>query len=160
MLELEKIPEALQGDLRVGRCRLEQAFAGTAVSSTEAWALLPAGGSGMVTLSDEIVRFDPRHRNRLIVDAEVTEGDSTVVLRMDGTTWRAWRWTESAGDSHYFVEREYRSTEPVPSGEPSLLVYRHYWALEPDSGAIAPGTQDLRVWKPVGARFVGFKGEN
>ena len=157
MLDLENLPAVLQGDVRIGRCRLDQATAGTASSSAEAWDLLPAGGTGVVTLSDDVVRFSPSHRNSLLVDAEVVLDNSTVILRMDGGTWRAWRWTEEAGDSHCFVEREYRSTERGTLGEPPLLVYRHYWGLEPDSGALEPGAGEIRVWKPLGARFVGFK---
>jgi len=122
---------------------------GSATTIEEAWKLLPAAGSGVVVLADDIVRFDPAKRTGPLLEADVTDGASTVVLRQDGSQWRAWRWVEGPGDSHRYREHEYLSSEATDN---RLLIYRQYWERVADDG--------LMIWTPVGARFCGFKEDN
>lgn len=149
MLDFSHIPE-----VEVGTCSLQCSPAGTASTPEEAWRLLPARGQGVVVLADRILDLESSAREGLIVEAEAFEPGCTTVLRMDGGVWRAWRWAESAGDSHRYVERRYRSSRPVAQGEPPHLVYRHYWTRVEDPGLEPP----VAVWQPIGARLVGFEG--
>lgn len=137
-------------DYERGSCSLDVKSLGKARTVEEAWKLLPSSGSGVVVLADRIVRFDPNARSGLLVEAEVYEGSSTTVLRMSGgKVWRAWRWGESEGDSHRYVERAFRSSEP---GErPPELIYRQYWSRQDEDG--------VGVWRPIGSRFCGFREE-
>lgn len=154
MLDLKKLPEVQSGDLQVGSCALSCTLLGTASTPQEAWALLPAEGRGVVVLADRVVSFEASDRRGLIVEAEVVGPDGTTLLRMDGPTWRAWKWAEGAGDSHRYLERRFRSSQPVVGGDPPHLVYRQYWTLLQEEGAA-----DVAVWQPVGSCLVGFEEE-
>lgn len=135
-------------DVTCGQCSLVVEQVGVTESLEQAWSFLPDRGQGVVVLADRIERFSPGERSGLLVEAEVTVGDETLVLRMDGgRSWRAWRWMERPGESHLYVERDYLSSEPRAAG--SLLKYRQYWSK-------VPGADDIQVWRPMGARFCGF----
>lgn len=148
MQGLMTIPGVENGDLREGTCDLEITPLPDASTVAEAWSRLPAEGCGVVVLSDRIARFDPTRREGLLVEAEVMNDQTTTIIRMDGGVWRAWRWVEKSGTSHRYVERDFRSSEPVV--DPPHLTYRHYWSLQDDDYGI-------KVWRPVGARFCGFQ---
>lgn len=154
-LGLDKIPPVAQGDVRISFTGLSITPLGRAESLEAAWALLPAKGTGVVTLADRITRFDPAARSGLLVEADVAEdATTTVVLRADGDSWRAWRWTETIGTDHCAVERMYLSTEQA-GGQAPGLVYRQYWTLQPRTWEA--GDPEVKVWAPIGARFCGFE---
>lgn len=147
MLSLDEIPAFKQNDLSWGTCKLEITLLDEAKTLDEAWNLLPADGKGVITLADAVRRYGPKKREGLLLDAEVVHGDQTIIVRSQGSNWSGWRWTETKGDSHRYVEYAFLSSEP--GSKPPLLVYRQYWAKLPDG--------ELQVWQPIGARFCGFQ---
>ncbi len=128
-------------------CSLKRERTGSTSKQEEAWRFLPSDGQGVVVLSDAVRRFKPGVSEGLLVEADVTQGSMTTLVRMSPDGWQAWQWRETDGSSHCYVERDYLSSEPSRDA-PSLLRYRHYWTLEEDDG--------IRVWHPVGSRFCGF----
>lgn len=139
-----------KGLLSWGHCELEIKALPAAHSLEEAWKLLPDAGSGVITLADRVLRFDPAKRAGLLIEAEVVGAGSTTKVRLDGPLWKAWRWTEteSKDGAYRYVEYSFLSTEP--GKRPDRLVYRQYWRKEPAQDGIL-------VWQPVGSRFCGFK---
>jgi len=151
MPDVKEVPQIGESPDSVGPCRLTVTPRGEASTPADAWALLPSKGTGIVTLSDRVVRFDAHDRAGLIIDADVVDGDTTTILRMSGNTWRAWEWKEEPGTTHRRLQLTYQSTETISSTPAPALRYRQYWELQPDEG--------IEVWQPVGSRFCGFKEE-
>ncbi|MFA7481767.1 MAG: hypothetical protein WC314_14765 [Vulcanimicrobiota bacterium] len=147
MLSLDDIPPFQQKDLSWGLCGLEITRLNGAASVEEAWQLLPDTCEGVVTLADAVRRYNPKKREGLLLDAEVVDGQQTTVVRSQGLSWSGWRWEETKGDSHRYVEYTFLSSEP--GTKPPHLIYRQYWTKQADG--------DLQVWQPVGARFCGFR---
>lgn len=156
MLDFAKMPEVQAGDLAVGSCELRCARIGTASTFADAWALLPSEGRGVVVLADRVVAFEESPREGRIIEAEVVGADGTTLLRMDGGTWTAWRWTEGPGTTHRYIERRFRSSRPAPGGHPPHFVYRQYWTRCPETGS----SPEVAVWQPLGACLVGFEEES
>ncbi len=149
MLRTQDIPLfANQGILRDGTCSLTIAKIESAGTLEEAWKILPDEGTGVVVLSDRIVRYDPKKRNGLLVDAEVVKDNVTTILRSRGLQWQAWTWEEDAGDSHRYVEFRFLSSEP--GKKPPDQLYRQYWTKTPSDDGV-------EVWQPIGSRFCGFQ---
>lgn len=117
-----------------------------ALSVETAWALLPASGEGWVCLTDGVRRFEPGWRNGVLLDAEVADGASTVVLRHQDGVWRAWTWHERPGTTHRAVRRVFLSSAPSDGGQVPRMEYATYWKQETDDDGI-------QVWNPVGSRF-------
>ncbi len=151
---LKELPPLAKGDVKAELCTLETEPLPRVTSLPEAWNLLPAEGQGVVTLAGEVVRFDASRREGLLVEADVVNGNETVILRSDGDGWLAWRQVEGKGDTHVFVERRYMSCERGHEGSP--LLYRQYYT-RCARGWEADGSDAVEVWTPVGARFCGFK---
>lgn len=149
MLTLENLPAFTEHGLSLGTCSLKTELVGEATSLEAAWKLLPDQGEGYVVCADANRRFQTNHRKGLLLEAEVSSGNSTLLLRSHGANWRAWRWAESPGDTHRWVEHTFLSSEP--SAAPARILYRQYWTLQDELG--------LPVWRPVGARFCGFAKE-
>lgn len=147
MLNLENIPAVNHGDLKVGQCRLEITPLGQVSQLAEAWGLLPEVGEGVVVCADTISRFAPTKRSGLLLEADVADGRQTTVLRSVGQQWMAWRWVESEGDTHRYVEHTFLSSEQSKGAD--HIIYRQYWALQDDQG--------LKIWQPIGSRFCGFR---
>lgn len=143
---LENLPAFKTGDLSCGLCELLIQPIGRVSTVEEAWKLLPAQGEGYVVCADENRRFDPKARVGWLMEAEVCDGQSTTILRSDGVGWSAWRWSERAGNSHRWVQHTFLSSEP--GSNRSHILYRQYWTLREE--------HQLKVWRPIGARFCGF----
>ncbi len=146
MLTIDQIPAFANGDLSWGSCSLEIERLPPATNLREAWALLPPGGTGVVVRADSIQRYAADTRSGLLLEAEVVVGTETTNVRASGQKWMCWKWKESPGSSHRFVEHIFLSSEPGKS--PPCLRYREYWQLGVDN--------DIQIWKPLGARFCGF----
>jgi len=114
----------------------------------EAWSWLPDRGEGIVVLADKVARYDPLRRTGLLLEADVSTADATVRLRLIEGSWQAWTWTQSDGDTHLYADTRVLSSESGSDGRGGCLVYRRYWTREEEDG--------VRVWKPCGARFLGF----
>lgn len=155
-LQLENVPAIKERDVHVFFSGLNVEPLGRVESLEAAWALLPASGSGVLTLADRVTRFNPATRSGLLLEADVCNGRSTTMLRSDGDGWRGWRWTETDGESHYVVERTYVSSETTDGTAPGL-VYRQYWKQQERSWD-AGGGDGVAVWTPIGTRFCGFEG--
>lgn len=95
---------------------------------TSSEGCLPAG----VPLSGEFVR------------TEVGDGSASVHLRQVQGGWKAWELRQGPGDSHRVEEHEYLSTE---AGR--RLRYLRYWEARTEHG--------ISVWRPVAARFAGWR---
>lgn len=149
MLKLEDIPAFGKDGLRHDTCSLAVTPLGTATTLKEAWSFLPSSGEGVLVLADRVVRFSPSLHDGLLLDADVVTGNETVVVRASGAQWKAWKWTESEGDSHRYVEHTFLSSEPSEQRKPPDLLYRQYWEQRDDDG--------IKVWQPVGSRFCGFQ---
>lgn len=144
MLSLETIP-----NVSAGTCGLTVQFLGEVNEIAAAWKLLPETGEGVVVCADSVRRYDPSQRTGLLLDAEVVNDSATTILRSLGASWKAWRWSETSGSSHRYVEHIFLSSEP---GRKALnQIYRQYWARQEESG--------IQVWRPLGARFCGFASE-
>lgn len=146
MLTLENLPAFKEHGLSLGSCSLQIQLLGEATTLDAAWKLLPDHGEGYVVCADSNRRFQPDQKRGLLMEAEVCHRGSTTMLRSDGSRWKAWKWEESPGDTHRWVEHTFLSSEPGTA--PSPLRYRQYWTLQEELG--------LPVWRPVGARFCGF----
>jgi hypothetical protein len=147
MLSLSEIPVFKLKDLTHGVCGLTVAPLGSAENLPAAWALLPESGEGVVVCADHIRRFRAGEKSGLLLDADVSQGSSTTILRSSDTAWQGWLWSEVPGDDHRYVEHIFVSSEPGKA--PPNLVYRQYWQLKEDDG--------IQVWAPVGSRFCGFQ---
>lgn len=111
------------------------------------WAALPAGGSGYVVFADAVETLPLRSRSgEPFLEAEVSEGRSTIRVQLRDGAWHAWTWRESDGTSHEYVEEHFATPNNTPQGGAR---YRTYWTRQ-DAG------DGVLVWQPVGARFVGF----
>jgi len=143
---LRQIESFKQGDLDLGQSSLKVEALGQTDSPQQAWNWLPAKGEGVVVLADRIVRYSAGKSSPLLLEAEVVEGDTTVVIRSSGGGWAGWSWTESPGQSHRYVDYRFLSSESEKSKD--CHRYRQYWTQVLD--------EDVPVWRPVGARFVGF----
>lgn len=151
MLDVSTIPGVKEGDFQVYPCGLEVKPLGRFTDEAAAWSVLPAEGSGVVVLSDSVVRYKGRSPSGLLVDADVVSGNTTVCVRLIDEAWHAWSWTELKDGAHWAVERAYLTSEP---GSSDLHIYRTYWGetQSPDNG--------IQVLQPVGSRFCGFKEQN
>jgi len=116
----------------------------------EAWEALPVRGLGWVMAPDRVTEFRPDAAHRFLA-AEVAHGPVTVHVRHDGDGWRAWRYTERVGDTHRKREHVFEGVSSRRSHPPGRLRYAEYWGLEPD-----PFDDEVTVWTPVVARFIGF----
>ena len=144
MLTLKDLPAFREYGLLLGSCNLTIRSSGEATSLEDAWNLLPDQGEGYVVCADANRRFDPDEKKGLLLEAEVCQASATTLLRSQGLRWQAWRWEESPGESHRWVEHTFLSSEA--GGAP--MRYRQYWTLQDEHG--------LQVWRPVGSRFCGF----
>lgn len=149
MLSLNDVPAVQNKVLSSGLCNLDITCLATATNLEEAWNLLPDSGVGVVTLADRLERYNPRNRAGLLLEAEISDGDTTITLRASGPIWHAWRWSEKPGDSHRWVEYRFLSSEP--GANPPRQIYRQYWKKDPI------GAEQISVWLPTGARFCGFE---
>jgi len=129
-------------------CGLDIRPFGPTDNLAEAWSWLPSDGEGIVVLADKVMRFDSQARTGWLLEADVSSGTSTIRLRMIDGAWRAWTWTQTAGDSHLFADTQVLSSESGSDGQGGCLEYRRYWVREEEDG--------VKVWKPAGARFVRF----
>lgn len=150
MLTLENLPAFDSQGLSLGECSLSIELVGAVSSLEQAWKLLPDQGQGYVVCAGENRRFASNNKQGLLLEAEVTDGSSTILLRSDGPGWKAWKWKETPGSSHRWVEQTFLSSEP--DSRPAPIRYRQYWTRQEEAG--------LQVWRPVGARFCGFVEEN
>lgn len=137
-------------DFRAKRsaCSLAIRSLGQTEVLSEAWSWLPDRGEGVVVLADRIVRFNSAARSGHLLEADVSVENRTVRLRLIDGTWHAWTWTQEDGDTHLFADVSVISSESGSDGRGGCLTYRRYWTHAEDDG--------IRVWKPVGARFLGF----
>lgn len=136
-------------DVEVSLCKLDIGEAEVAGSLAEAWALLPESGEGWVALADAVGLYDPEQRKGWLQHAEVASGATTVVLHQAVEAWRAWRWTEEAGQTHRRVTWRYHSSLVSAGGRERFMRYYTYWTQSPDD--------DIGVWQPVGSRFAGWE---
>lgn len=151
MLALESLSAFKENGLSLGVCSLTIEALGAADCLADAWKLLPDEGQGYVVCADCNRVFDPKDKEGLLLEAEVSDGrGSTTLLRSQGATWKAWKWTEQPGDTHRYVEHTFLSS--APGSRPPNLLYRQYWGRQEESG--------LQVWRPIGARFCGFSQED
>jgi len=132
-----------------GNCCLDIRLVGEAAELRDAWALLPPTGQGWVCLDDSVQAFQPGMKPGFLLNAEVTNGNSTLVLRMVGGGWKAWEWNESPGDDCRAITRSYKSSAPVERARGKNLAYRTYWKKQDDDG--------VPVWVPVGSRLIGWR---
>jgi hypothetical protein len=146
---LNKIPSFEKGDYSQGATSLTVTPLGCAPDASTAWSWLPPKGKGVVIFADRICRFEANLKPDLLLDAEVCEGSSTVVIRASGGGWLGWRWSESAGDSHRYVDHTFESSEH--RDRHPYHRYRQYWHQVEEDG--------IAIWRPFGARFIGFKEE-
>ena len=146
MDSLKNIPSFKARDLTLGETALTVTSLGKTEDAATAWAWLPSGGEGVVVFADRICRFEQHLKPALLLDAEVSEGDSTVVIRASAGSWYGWRWSESPGKSHRFVDHTFESSERRE--RTPYHQYRQYWHPVKED--------DIPVWRPVGARFLGF----
>lgn len=147
MLILDDIPAFENKDLKWGTCALKIEPLLTADTLESAWALLPNKGEGVVVCAGEIRRYNPGQSTGLLLDADVVNDRETVMVRSSGQRWLGWRWSETDGTSHRYVEHTFLSSEPGP--RPPHLVYRQYWVRDTDD--------ELAIWRPIGSRFCGFQ---
>ncbi len=146
MDSLRQIESFKKGDLDLGQSGLRVESLGQTDSPQQAWSWLPAKGEGVVVLADRIVRYSSDKSSPLLLEAEVVEGDTTVVIRSTGAGWAGWSWVESSGQTHRTADYRFLSSESDQSKE--CHRYRQYWTQDEDEG--------VPVWRPVGARFLGF----
>ena len=147
MLVLDQIPAFQAKDLVWGTCGLSIVALEPVSTLDEAWQMLPSQGEGVVVRADSVKRYSTGDCTGLLLDAEVAQGDKTTVIRACGERWNGWRWQETTGETHRFVEYTFLSSEPGQKTQHQ--VYRQYWHQCEDSG--------VQVWEPVGARFCGFR---
>lgn len=117
--------------------------------------LLGTSGTGWYTTPTALARWSGTVPSDLL-DAEVcTDAHTTYVIRRDGGDWHVWRWREGTGETARVVEERFACTERATTGatDAGCLIYRTYWAQR---ATRFQGSEPLRVWTPLGARFWGF----
>lgn len=147
---LKDIPCFEKEDYPAGEVSLTVTSLGCATDASTAWAWLPPTGKGVVIFANRICRFESSLKPDLLLDAEVCDGNSTVIIRSSGDGWLGWRWSEAPGNSHRYVDHTFESSESR-SRQPHHR-YRQYWHQVEEDG--------IAIWRPCGARFVGFKEED
>lgn len=121
------------------------------------WDFLPSTqGSGWVELTDHVQRFEPGRREGVLLNAEVADGTTTVIVRFSCGRWTAWRLTEldhdaqtntSKGECYEtrFIEESYLSSAPQHNHQTPRMRYRTYWRRVDKDG--------VGVWTPFASRF-------
>jgi len=134
-------------------CALETQPLGPFDDWKDAWATLPARGSGWVMAPDAVLPFHATNARRFLA-ADVADGPHTSVhIRFDGSRWRAWRYVKRDGDTHRERRIRYASVR-IEGGPPGPLEYAEYWELASDP--FDPFDPTMRVWTPSVTRFLGF----
>lgn len=140
-----------------GLCRVE-AFPKSVADQTQVKTILRtfAPDQGWLCFQSRVDRFLPGEDlpdQGILLNGEVTapSGES-LHIRQDGDgSWVLTRFVEQAPDERgatHLVEEVTFLGEPLARFEPTQdLCYRRYWGYDPDFG-----------YRPVLARFVGFKG--
>jgi hypothetical protein len=97
------------------------------------------------------------------LDAEVALGDNrSATLRHRGKDWLWVEFTEAEGTTARRVDQQFVSNVALSVLEPQArkqvaagLNYAVYWQLQAE-GADLPSEEQLQVWRPKAARFLGF----
>jgi hypothetical protein len=134
-------------------CGLEVKPLGTFADAAQVVALLQGGSAGWYTTATAVLDYVDGVTG-WVLDAEVAFADRTVVVRHDGGQWGVWEWRETPGTTHRCEDELFATTAPSRTG----MRYRTYWVPRAESGSGAPagaGTM-IDVWRPVGARFLGW----